>query len=133
MTDAILVLNAGSSSIKFALYPLTPSGSRPLIRGKIESIGRAPAFRATDSKGQPMAEGELAAIDATSDHQSLTMRLLDWLEAHDQDERIVAIGHRVVHGGREFAAPVQLDRQALERPHADPARRDIRPAALLHR
>jgi acetate kinase len=113
MTDAILVLNAGSSSIKFALYPLTPSSSRPLIRGKIESIGRAPAFRATDGKGQPMAEGELAAIDATSNHQSLTMRLLDWLEAHDQDERIVAIGHRVVHGGREFAAPVRIDRQSL--------------------
>ena len=112
MTDAILVLNAGSSSIKFALYPATGSGP-PLISGKIEGIGRAPDFCAHDAQGHDIAEDGLQEIEASAAHGELTVGLLDWVRHHHDGIDLVAAGHRVVHGGRLFAGPVMVNMQVL--------------------
>lgn len=114
MTETILVLNAGSSSIKFAVYPAAKTPSSPVIRGKIKGIGRAPEFNAVDISGRDMDKGSLATIEVTSDHQHLTSLLLDWLDVHDRDNNVVAIGHRVVHGGRAYAAPVKISIEILQ-------------------
>ncbi|MEX0828555.1 MAG: acetate/propionate family kinase, partial [Haliea sp.] len=114
MTEAILVLNAGSSSIKFALYPVSPKDRNPFIRGKIEGIGRAPKFHAMNVQGRKMDDGVLDSIDTSSNHGVLTERLLDWLEQHDEGYEVAAVGHRVVHGGRDFSAPVHIDKGILK-------------------
>lgn len=115
MTEAVLVLNAGSSSIKFALYSLAETTGMPHVRGKIESIRRAPVFKAVDKNGQVLDKGSLGSIDVSSDHHELTAHLLDWVEQHDDGHEVVAIGHRVVHGGRDFSAPVRINREVLEK------------------
>jgi len=115
MTDTILVLNAGSSSIKFALYPAANTDETPLISGKIEGIGRAPDFRARDAQGRDLVEDGLETIDNSAGHGTLTTRLLEWLRYHDGDTRLVAAGHRVVHGGRTFTGPVVIDAGILEK------------------
>ena len=114
MIEAILVLNAGSSSIKFALYPVEFEPGKPSIHGKIESIGRAPKFRATNAQGHEMEKGIFSAIDISSRHDLLTTQLLDWLEQYGDDHNITAVGHRIVHGGRDFSAPVCIDKDILQ-------------------
>lgn len=113
MTDVILILNAGSSSIKFALYPVSNTGSPPLITGKIAGIKRAPVFRALGPTGRDLPLGDLAVLDVEEDQTALTRRLLCWLEDHTQGDSIIAVGHRVVHGGRQFSGPVLLDENVI--------------------
>lgn len=108
MTEAVLVLNSGSSSIKFALYPAVRDVSRPLIKGKIAGIARAPRFSAFDGEGQALVRDGLEHIDASASHGELTLRMLDWLASHNADIEVVAAGHRVVHGGQMFTRPVLL-------------------------
>ena len=114
MTDTILVLNAGSSSIKFALYASMGIGQPPLISGKITSIGRAPEFIVSDSRGNALAESGLGTTEKSATHGELTLRFLDWLKRHDQGTRLVAVGHRVVHGGRNFTGPVVISTEVVE-------------------
>ncbi len=106
MKRAILVLNSGSSSIKFALYGEARGDSRPLISGKIAGVGRAPTFKAVDADGRNLVQDGLEHIEASTGHGELTLRLLDWLEKNNSGFEVVAAGHRVVHGGRNFAHPV---------------------------
>lgn len=120
MKQAILVINSGSSSIKFALFELDPAAAggvvqRPALHGEIEDIGEQPRLRATDAEGRIIEDG---ALEVTGDtdrqhHQSLE-RLLRWLDAHDDGWKIAAIGHRVVHGGERYAEPLLLDRRAVD-------------------
>jgi len=114
MTDAILVLNAGSSSIKFAVHSLARNGNTLLLHGKIENIGGTPDFTAHDATGKPMAEGGLRDISKASDHEMLTGQLLTWLEHHHEGLRLVGAGHRVVHGGRDFEGPVMLTPEIMQ-------------------
>lgn len=114
MTDTILVLNAGSSSIKFALYPSTVIGEVPLISGKITSIGRAPKFIASDFRGYQLSKDGLETIETSATHSELTLQLLNWLRDHNQENQLVAIGHRVVHGGQAFSNPVVINADILD-------------------
>ena len=114
LTQVILALNAGSSSLKFALHPLVAAGSRALIRGRIEGIGSAPDFLATDVHGHTLAEGGMQALEAGADHRAVTRGLLDWLATHHDGMAIVAAGHRVVHGGRHHGDPVRIDPAVME-------------------
>lgn len=77
MNRAILVLNSGSSSIKFALYSADGNDEQALLTGKISGIGRAPRFKASDNDGSTLVEDGLAQIDPAAGHGELTMRLLD--------------------------------------------------------
>ena len=121
-TDTILVVNAGSSSIKFSLYPAAADGD-PLGGGSIEGIGIAPRFKANagdESFAESWPEGR------SLNHEHFYGVLLDWLAQAQPDITIVAAGHRVVHGGTAFAAPVLVDDEVLE------ALQQLVPLAPLH-
>jgi hypothetical protein len=112
MTEAILTINAGSSSIKFALFgrgePLQPQAA---LRGEIDGIGAQPRLRAQDAGGAVLAErtfAELANLPAEAQHRRTLDFLVRWLDEHDEGWRIAAVGHRVVHGAERYAAPVLL-------------------------
>ena len=123
MPDAMLALNAGSSSIKFALFDRGP-GMAPRVRGEMEGIGTAPHFKARDPAGTTLAEQRWP--DRTMDHDALLGWLLQWVESHLGGATLAAVGHRVVHGGRDFTAPVRLTAEivaALDR---------LTPLAPLH-
>ena len=104
MTNAILVLNAGSSSIKFALYEAERLDV--LCRGQIDSIGGAARFTVRGRKAELLPK--TPALPQPATHETLTAWLLDTLRAIG-DVTIAAAGHRVVHGGAQFNAPVRLD------------------------
>jgi acetate kinase len=113
MTSDILALNAGSSSLKFALFELGSGDDLPLVsKGEIEGIGMAPRFRATDSKGRLLAERRWPAGE-TLGHEAFLAGLFSWIEGHRGEGRLVAAGHRVVHGGAAFSAPVLVDDSIL--------------------
>lgn len=110
-TDGVLVLNAGSSSLKFALFPLAEGPA--LLRGKIAGIGTAPHFSATDAAGAALEAGTLAQIAADADLQALIKALLAWIAAHHAGVTLCGIGHRVVHGGQTHAGPVRITPEVL--------------------
>ena len=113
MTDAILVLNAGSSSIKFSLFAQREAELTLVARGQVEGIDTAPHFTAKDGAGQPAGETRWAA-GTTLGHDGALAHIVDWLRAaYGGDHRLAAVGHRVVHGGTEYAAPVRLDAAVL--------------------
>ena len=110
MTGCIAVLNAGSSSIKFALYEAGRDGAL-LFRGQVENIGLAAHLAAADAAGAVVAErrwgkGELDHRGATAEILKLGRELL-------AGRPVLAFGHRVVHGGTEFAAPVRVDANVM--------------------
>ncbi len=112
MTEAILTINAGSSSIKFALFergePLRPQAA---LRGEIDGIGAQPRLKAKDAAGAVLAEltfAELAGLPADAQHHRTLDFLMQWLREHDGGWQIAAVGHRVVHGADRYAAPVVL-------------------------
>jgi acetate kinase len=112
MTDAVLTINAGSSSIKFALFerddPVRPQAA---LRGELDGIGAQPRLKARDAQGAVLAEltfAELAGLPADEQHRRSLDFLVRWLDEHDNAWRIVAVGHRVVHGADRYAAPVAL-------------------------
>jgi acetate kinase len=111
MADAILVLNAGSSSIKFALFTV-PALTRVAV-GSVEGIGVAPHFAVRDMAGSVVAERRWAHGEAL-DHEVFLRPVLDWIDTHLGDDRLIAAGHRIVHGGANFVAPLRLDKAALD-------------------
>ena len=109
MTDCIAVVNAGSSSIKFAIHGL---GDGPaLFRGQVEAIGVAPAMKVRDDAGKVVAERKWPAEGF--DHDTATRELLQTVISLLGQQSVVAVGHRVVHGGTRFAAPVRVDDAVL--------------------
>ena len=109
MTDAIIVLNAGSSSLKFSLF--AEAGVEPAVvaSGKIESIDTSPHFIAKDSAGQTASEKRWAQGTQLG-HDGAVAHLVDWLRTtYASHYQLVAVGHRVVHGGVDYSAPVRID------------------------
>ena len=107
MTRGILVLNAGSSSIKFALYPAAAASAEvaAAYRGEIEGIGHALHLLVRDARQKSLAD---RAVDGPATHHQGLSALLDWLSAHSGNIDIAAAGHRVVHGGQDYAQPVRI-------------------------
>ena len=111
----ILTINGGSSSIKFALFEIESPAALSLVsRGALEGIGTKPHFIARDAQGATLGEQSWPAGAATT-HEALLGGLLTWVEQHLGADALVAVGHRVVHGGREFTAPVLLTGSILEK------------------
>ena len=113
MNDALLVVNAGSSSIKFALFPQAATiARRPSLSGQIDGIGAGlgTALSAVDGGGQTLAHRPLA--DCHDHHQAIAF-LLDWLDRHGAHD-VAAVGHRVVHGGLDYHEPLLIDYASLE-------------------
>ena len=113
MADAILTLNAGSSSLKFALFDIADIRRLDLsVQGQVEGLETAPHFRATDVFGKILAERRWP--DGTRlTHEDCLGQLLNWVEGHLGADKLVAVGHRIVHGGMKFAAPVALDETVI--------------------
>ena len=104
MSGALVVINAGSSSIKFCGYEVT-EGADPMLlfKGQIEGIGRAPHMSARDAGGKSIAEKRWPA-EGKWTHETLLGCLFDWVAAHLGGRTPIGVGHRVVHGGTAFAA-----------------------------
>jgi acetate kinase len=112
MADAILVLNAGSSSLKFSVF-LDREPPDPLLRGQLEELFTQPRFVARDHYGNVIGQKEWPP-DTRLGHDGAIDFLFTWgrggaLSGH----RIVAAGHRVVHGGVKFTQPVLIDAEVL--------------------
>jgi acetate kinase len=110
MTDVVLVLNAGSSSIKFSTFAVAGGDLVLIHRGGIEGIGSDPRFVAFDTGGRCVVD-ERAGSGA---HEDQLPGLLGWIARHTDDARIMGVGHRVVHGGERFSAPVLVDAAILD-------------------
>jgi acetate kinase len=113
MSDAIAVLNAGSSSIKFSLFALRAQQIELDLRGQIEGIYTAPHFMAYDAAGKLQAERSWAE-GAKLDHAGALDHLIAYVREHLGSNRLVGVGHRVVHGGLEYTKPVRLNASVLE-------------------
>jgi len=111
MPDAVLALNAGSSSIKFGLFEIGGRDDPVLVsKGVLDDAGFEPRFTAKDPSGAALTDRRWPA---GASHADLLGALLDWVDAHLGTENLVAVGHRVVHGGRDFARPVRLTDEAI--------------------
>jgi acetate kinase len=122
MPDCILVLNAGSSSIKFALYGTAPAEAL-LFRGEIEKIGLTPELEVHDAAGKKVAG---RTWSAGLDHDGATREIFGLARDQLGGQHLAAVGHRVVHGGTRYAAPVKVDAQVLAALSA------LEPLAPLH-
>ena len=110
MKQGTLTINAGSSSIKFALFELNGAtaglASRPSLSGQIDGIGAQAKLVAKDGDGQHFPE---VALAAGIHHKEAFDELLGWLSARNKDDwRISMVGHRVVHGGELYSQPMVL-------------------------
>jgi acetate kinase len=125
VTAAILVLNAGSSSIKFALYPSSGDDGEEtaLFHGEIDGIGHSARLTARDASGKSVAD---TTIKSPATHHDALSMLLEWIAGHSGGVELTAAGHRVVHGGREFTRPVGLTPDVMEKLEA------LNPLAPLH-
>ncbi|WP_445215300.1 acetate/propionate family kinase [Bradyrhizobium sp. Pa8] len=112
--DTILVVNAGSSSVKFQVYAIDGDGAlRRQIKGQMDGIGSRPRLRASGPSGDPMAD-RAYPIEAVPDVPAAMTVAGDWL----RDElRVtpIAVGHRVVHGGPDYSRPVLIDHGVVSR------------------
>ena len=114
MTNAILVLNAGSSSIKFSLFAERGSELTSVASGQVDGIGTAPRFTVTGD-GEPAGERRWPERD-TVGYGGALLQIFDWLQASDGGEyRLAAVGHRLAHGGADYIAPVRIDATMLEK------------------
>ena len=125
MPRAILTLNAGSSSIKFALYECGLRACHLLSHGAIDGIGSTPHFCARTPEGAMLAEHQWTAGVCLA-HEDLLKPLLEWVTSHLGDESLIAVGHRVVHGGNRFDRPTLIDAAGLAAMEA------LAPLAPLH-
>jgi acetate kinase len=120
----VLVVNAGSSSLKFCVYE-TPdaNGWRLAARGQIEGIGTAARFSARDGGGQTLFHQQLGTVH---DAHTALDALASWLRSRFAGARVAGVGHRVVHGGAHYDRPVLITSKVL----AD--LRGLIPLAPLH-
>ncbi|MBS1219459.1 MAG: Acetate kinase [Proteobacteria bacterium] len=114
MADAILVLNAGSSSIKFSLFADQAAEPELKLRGQLEGLYTKPRFVARDAAGAALGEREWAN-GARLGHDGAIDHLVGFLQGYRDQYQLTAVGHRVVHGGMEFSAPVRVDTQTVAR------------------
>lgn len=122
----ILVINAGSSSIKYAAYRDAGTGEPALLsRGLIEGLGTAPRFVGRNESGRVLEDKRWPEGNSLS-HKKATSFLIDWLASHESDIEFVACGHRVAHGGQKYSRPTLINEQVF----SDLA--ELTPLAPLH-
>ncbi|MDB5655541.1 MAG: acetate kinase [Tardiphaga sp.] len=123
MPDAILVLNAGSSTIKFGLFDVASDGPRLLCKGLLDEHDAEPQLTIKDSNGEVLFDKHQPD---RGDEAGLLDDILTWVDGYLACDELIAIGHRVVHGGRDFVAPVLIDHGVLA------ALQALTPLAPLH-
>ncbi|MBC5785703.1 acetate/propionate family kinase [Ramlibacter sp. USB13] len=107
MADAIAVLNAGSSSIKYSLFLLRGDALELTLRGQVEGLYTRPRFIAKDKDGELLEETTWAE-GVEMGHAGALDHLVPYVRRHLGRDNLAAIGHRVVHGGMDFDAPVRV-------------------------
>jgi acetate kinase len=113
MNDCAVVLNAGSSSLKFCVFERPAAAAWKLAaRGQIEGIGTSPHMRVKDGEGSVVADEPLGATvrDASTALDSLAV----WFRGRFGNARLAGVGHRVVHGGAQFAGPIVVTPQVMD-------------------
>ena len=111
MTETILVINAGSSSVKFCLFGREKE--LPLLGyGKVSDLGNTPAFEAVDDKANAKVTNKL---NANASPEDALRTIIDWCHGHKAGWKIMAIAHRIVHGGTEFGEPVRVTSSIFHR------------------
>jgi acetate kinase len=125
MSDAILILNAGSSSIKFELFKVVDGSAETRLDGQMEGIGASPHLIARDARRQVLADQRWPGPDV-ADHVAALERIMEGIAPGIEGRRIIAVGHRVVHGGPDLADPMLVDDAAMA------TLRALMPLAPLH-
>ncbi|KRQ02547.1 acetate/propionate family kinase [Bradyrhizobium manausense] len=124
MADAVLVLNAGSSSIKFGLFEISGTEPALLCKGLLDEHEAKPRLVAKTPSGEALFETQRQASDADGGH--LFADVLAFVEDRFGDHRLRAVGHRIVHGGPEYSGPVELTDEVYAKLEA------LTPLAPLH-
>lgn len=125
MQTYALVLNAGSSSLKFCVFHQPPEAAWQVeARGQIEGIGTSPRLTVKDSWGTKLADEKLDP--AVRDGRAAIDTLAGWLRSKYGGGRVVGVGHRVVHGGPRFSGPIVVTREILTE------LKELTPLAPLH-
>jgi acetate kinase len=126
MTPVLIVLNAGSSSLKFQVYDMVDGAEPRLVwKGLFEGLGGTAHFIVKDTSGTILDEVSWSPGDGIG-HEEALMHLVSWLSQFREERKPMAIGHRVVHGGEAFSAPVLVDDFVVQRLEA------LVPLAPLH-
>ncbi|WP_395665735.1 acetate/propionate family kinase [Methylocella sp.] len=114
MTDVILVINAGSTSLKFGVYGAGADRKLPLLLGGgVDGMSTAPHFSAAAPDGKPIDShdwGQGKAID----HKTALSFVVGWVEKHEAGMKVAAAGHRIVLGGERYAGPIAVTPDALD-------------------
>ncbi|MEJ5988495.1 acetate/propionate family kinase [Ramlibacter sp. PS3R-8] len=111
MADIILVLNAGSSSLKFSVFDAAGDAMPLKLSGQIEGLYTAARFKAKDARGQEIG---VKAWEGTGfGHAEALAYLIEFLQGHAGNDKLVAVGHRVVHGGVTHKQPVLINRSIV--------------------
>jgi acetate kinase len=114
VSKAIVVFNAGSTSLKFAVYTVDATEALPLVcRGRVDSLQGDPHFVVKDAAGKPLESHEWGD-GHTIDHRTALHFVITWLEANLADTKVIAAGHRIVLGGTRFEAPVLIEGDVLD-------------------
>lgn len=125
MVDAIAVINAGSSSIKFSLFVERGETLELHVRGQIEGIDASPRFVAWGSDGKSATDMSWTSV-AKPGHDGALDHLTAFMRTELADTRLIGIGHRVVHGGLNYSTPVVIDAEVVA------ALEQLAPLAPLH-
>jgi acetate kinase len=113
MTAHILTINAGSSSLKFALFDAEVLAT--VASGQIEGIGAVPKLSFRNGAGESILADALKDRRSIGNHAQAMDVVLSMLDEHIAGAQVAGIGHRVVHGGRDFDAPVVINERIIER------------------
>ena len=108
MSEVLFVVNAGSSSIKFKLYRVIGDDIALVFGGAVDGIGTRPRLKAKDHAGETLIERSYAADEVANSSQAQRI-IADWVGGEMKDAQLIGIGHRVVHGGPVYSAPVLVD------------------------
>jgi acetate kinase len=124
MSDAVLVLNAGSSSIKFGLFDIEQAEPELKCKGLLDEQEKAPRIVVTDASGKELLEKRGPSGETESN--ALFTDMFAWIGQYLGGGRLAAVGHRIVHGGRNFSGPVVITDRTLAALEA------LTPLAPLH-
>ncbi len=114
MAQAILVLNAGSSSLKFSVFLARGAELELWLRGQAEGLYTAPKFAAKDAAGKAVSEHRWED-GASIGHEGAISHLTEFLRGSRGEHQLIAVGHRVVHGGVDFSEPTRVTREVVQK------------------
>jgi acetate kinase len=110
MSDAILTLNAGSSSLKFALFDIANAAVHLSVKGEAEKLDATPHFMAEDADGESLADESWPGAS----FDMVIGKILDWATSHLGRDQLLAVGHRMVHGGPDHTQPERVTPELLK-------------------